>query len=260
MKKLTRDEFIKKSNSVHGHKYNYDKVVYVGSHTPVIITCPIHGDFKQKPYSHLQGKGCGCCANNNKKKLIYGVGVNDYEGTTKQNGKHIHSYGAWRDMLKRCYDKKWHRKHPSYAGCFACDEWLTFSNFKKWFENPENGYIEGYQLDKDIRVKGNKCYSPETCCFVPKEINLIIIKNQKHKNINPVGVSSYNTSKSERYKASVSINGKAKCFGSFDTSDEAFTAYKINKEKHIQDVASKYYSACKITKIVYDALMNYKVE
>lgn len=62
------------------------------------------------------------------------------------------------------------KNKPTYEGCTVCDEWLYFSNFKKWFD--EN-YIEGFQLDKDIIIRGNKVYSPQTCCFVPKEINII---------------------------------------------------------------------------------------
>jgi len=29
-----------------------------------------------------------------------------------------------------------------------------------------------YQLDKDIKVQGNKLYSPDTCLFVTQEQNL----------------------------------------------------------------------------------------
>jgi len=53
--------FISKSKQIHGDKYNYDKVEYKNSHTKVTITCTVHGDFEQKPYSHLQGHGCSKC-------------------------------------------------------------------------------------------------------------------------------------------------------------------------------------------------------
>ena len=57
------DEFIEKSRKAHGDKYNYDKVVYVNRVTKVIITCPIHGDFEQKPADHIRGIGCPHCGN-----------------------------------------------------------------------------------------------------------------------------------------------------------------------------------------------------
>lgn len=63
-KTMTLDVFKAKANTVHNGKYNYDKVEYINSHDDVIITCPTHGDFKQKPYIHLSGHGCPTCGNN----------------------------------------------------------------------------------------------------------------------------------------------------------------------------------------------------
>lgn len=62
-----RDEFIKNARLKHGDKYDYSKVEYVNNKTPVIIICPIHGEFEQRPNTHLNGKdgkgsGCPKCA------------------------------------------------------------------------------------------------------------------------------------------------------------------------------------------------------
>ena len=46
---------------MHGDFYDYSKTNYTNNNTSVIITCPIHGDFEQKPKYHLQGKGCNLC-------------------------------------------------------------------------------------------------------------------------------------------------------------------------------------------------------
>lgn len=62
MRKLTRDEFIRKAREVHGDKYDYSKVIYKTSRTKVCIICPIHGEFWQTSNSHLQGTGCPHCA------------------------------------------------------------------------------------------------------------------------------------------------------------------------------------------------------
>ena len=59
--RTTTEEFIKKARSIHGDKYNYDKTKYIRALSPVIITCPEHGDFKQKPNGHLSGQGCPFC-------------------------------------------------------------------------------------------------------------------------------------------------------------------------------------------------------
>lgn len=61
-KSLTTNEFINKANIIHNNKYCYDKVNYISSHTKVIIVCLIHGEFEQKPNTHLNGHGCSKCS------------------------------------------------------------------------------------------------------------------------------------------------------------------------------------------------------
>lgn len=63
MSALTTKEFIKKAKEVHGDKYDYSKVEYVNTLTPVTIVCPEHGEFEQIPKVHLKGCGCKKCAN-----------------------------------------------------------------------------------------------------------------------------------------------------------------------------------------------------
>lgn len=62
---LTKEEFVNNARKVHGDKYDYSKVEYVGSLKKVCIICPKHGhdEFWQLPSSHLSGKGCPKCAN-----------------------------------------------------------------------------------------------------------------------------------------------------------------------------------------------------
>ena len=55
------EDFIKKAKEVHGDWYDYDKVDYITATTKVIIRCPTHGEFEQKPSNHLQGQGCPIC-------------------------------------------------------------------------------------------------------------------------------------------------------------------------------------------------------
>ena len=66
----TLRQFINESNSVHDFKYNYDKSEYLSNQTKLIITCPKHGDFKQRPLSHLQGNGCPSCGESRGEKEI----------------------------------------------------------------------------------------------------------------------------------------------------------------------------------------------
>ena len=61
MKRLTTEEFIAQARKVHGDKYDYSKVEYKNAKTEVIIICPIHGEFKQRPDKHLRGHKCPKC-------------------------------------------------------------------------------------------------------------------------------------------------------------------------------------------------------
>lgn len=57
----TNEDFVKESKIVHGDKYNYLMIDYLGTHNKVKIICPIHGVFEQTPNHHLSGAGCPIC-------------------------------------------------------------------------------------------------------------------------------------------------------------------------------------------------------
>lgn len=71
--KMTLDEFIKKSKIKHNNKYSYELIKeYKGCRTKVPVLCHKHGVFWVLPYSHLQGRGCRLCANEeNRNRLLY---------------------------------------------------------------------------------------------------------------------------------------------------------------------------------------------
>ncbi len=60
--RLNTEQFIAKAKRVHGDKYDYSLVSYETTELPVKIVCPAHGEFEQKPKSHLLGRGCRKCA------------------------------------------------------------------------------------------------------------------------------------------------------------------------------------------------------
>lgn len=68
--KMTLEDFIISSEDIHNKKYNYDNVIYVNDKNKVIITCPIHGQFKQTPSVHLRGSGCKRCSDSFGEKEI----------------------------------------------------------------------------------------------------------------------------------------------------------------------------------------------
>jgi len=65
-KNKTNKEFIEQSNIIHNYKYDYSLTEYIDAFIPINIICPIHGIFKQRPTTHLNGCGCQKCGGNKK--------------------------------------------------------------------------------------------------------------------------------------------------------------------------------------------------
>jgi hypothetical protein len=61
-KMLTTDSFIDKAINIHGDRYDYSRVKYISSQTPILIVCKQHGAFPQRPSSHLSGRNCPVCS------------------------------------------------------------------------------------------------------------------------------------------------------------------------------------------------------
>lgn len=173
-----------------------------------------------------------------KRGLVYGVGVNDADYIVEPlvAGKTLicPHYTVWRTMLKRCYDKGYIARNSSYAECSVYADWLIFSNFKAWMAAQDWG---GKVLDKDILKSGNRCYSPENCCFVPAQINNLILGNNIHRGEFPQGV--YRNKRLKKFTASIRIDSKLKHLGCFETSEEASFAYCEAKSCRIADIATE---------------------
>ena len=193
-------------------------------------------------------------------KSVYGVGYigqGNYKGRYKKGNK-TKTYNTWNAMLDRCYSEKTQEKQLTYKGCTVDERWHNFQVFAEWFENNYNPeYMENWQLDKDILVKGNKIYSPETCVIVSNELNCLIIKTDATRGNLPIGVSK----SGKKFKVNLRAgkdNRKSTYLGTFNTPEEAFQAYKIEKEIYIKELADKYKE--QITEDTYQALYNYQVE
>lgn len=193
-------------------------------------------------------------------KSIYNVACIGETTSRYLNGSIKKSYECWNSMIKRCYKDR--KTNHSYVDVFVCDEWLIYANFEKWYE--ENFYnIDGETmcLDKDILVKGNKIYSPSSCCFVPHNINILFIKNTKGKSYNGVYFNE-NGKVKRKYQARCSVRvkekGKLIHIGSFYTEQEAFEAYRSFKLSYIRDVADMYKE--NLPNIVYNAILKHDIK
>lgn len=139
-----------------------------------------------------------------------------------------------------------------------CDEWkYDMYSFYEWVNDGQFYKVDGessVQLDKDIlgRVNGlEKLYSPETCIFVPAKINSFFSGSRRKNNL-PAGVIQIKDT--DKYK----INPYAyKIYDVFDTPEEAWNCWKEHKDAQKLALADEYYSAGKIPKRVYDAIVQY---
>lgn len=176
---------------------------------------------------------------------------------SRRDGEMTAEYRAWSNMLLRCYDTGRRYKFPTYADCTVCNEWHNFQNFAAWYS--QNYYEVGgerMELDKDILVKGNKVYSPDTCILVPQSINTLFTKNDLKRGKYPIGVHFRRDI--GRFRAEVNVENKIKRIGYYPTADLAFEAYKIEKESRIKEIADRYKD--KIPSKLYQALYAYEVE
>ena len=214
---------------------------------------------KNKQYGDFKKGEIKCPYERRAFKIGY-IGEGKYK--TKENGKYTKVYKTWKSMLTRCYDSKFHKKEPIYIGCETSDEFLNFQNFGIWDE--DNYYKVGNEkmcLDKDILVKHNKIYSPDTCIYVPERINLLFVKNNNRRGDNPIGVSD---TKNGKYQVFCNLfnsevgKSKYEYLGRYNTQEEAFEVYKYYKEKNIKEVADYYKK--QIPEILYGTLYNYEVE
>lgn len=203
---------------------------------------------KNKEYSKLKN---GSVFNPNYPEILGIAFIGQGKYSSKEENKINSAYSKWKSIIMRCYSSKRLKTNPSYSNCTVDPVWFNFQKFAEWFYKNN---IDGFELDKDILIKGNKIYSPNTCCFVPHEINKLFIRNEKVRGKYPIGVSKHYNG----FQVSCSVQGKRKNSKTFSNSSEAFMFYKSLKEQEIKRLADKYKD--QITEDCYTALYNYKVE
>ncbi len=251
-------EFTKRAGEKHKWKYKYvDDGNYNGVKSKVHILCSVCGnEFYQQANDHLTGKGCPACKarqssirkkgkpQNAQRKIIFGVGINDYDGSTNN----LRSYRIWHEMISRCYGSRGQERRPTYKDCDVCEEWLRFSSYKKWYD--EN-FIDGFDVDKDLlsHVDEKKMYSPRNCVFLPPEINGFLVR-KKTADGKMIGVHLYGTS--------YIVTCGSKYLGSFKNRDDAIQVYKEEKKRQAVSLAEKWRD--KIDIRAYKALMGLDIE
>ena len=125
--RMTTEGFIQKAKQIHGDRYDYSKVEYVGNKAKVCIICKEHGEFWQEARMHLSGCGCPICAGRKKMRT--------YDFIKKARSVHGDRY----DYSKAEY------KGNTEKVCIICPEHGEFlqqaSNHLKGAGCPKCGFI-----------------------------------------------------------------------------------------------------------------------
>lgn len=154
--KMTTEEFIARAKEVHGDKYDYSKVEYVNSKTKVCIICPIHGEFWQRPSSHLEGYGCKKCANENRE---LGMTTEEYIAKAKEVHGDKYDYskteykGSLGDVCVICKDhgEFWVNASAHInkgTGCAKCAIESKRGNFEDWLKRAKLKHGDKYDYSK----------------------------------------------------------------------------------------------------------------
>lgn len=181
----------------------------------------------------LQGK-----VNDPLYKNIYGIGFLG-EGPYQPKNCGI-NYTRWVSMLDRCYNPE-NSKSEYYENCFVVEEWHNFQNYMSWAVLQKGFDRKGWQIDKDLLRGDNPCYGPETCVFLPRDLNMALIVHRRAGNTMGTGV--YYHEKNKKYIARTAQTNKNKSttyIGSYDTPEEAYLVYKEYKEKFVKELADKF--------------------
>ncbi len=178
------------------------------------------------------------------------------EGTYKSSHNYIRdpAHLTWTNMIKRCYDTSYLKHRSTYKDCEVVENWHNYQNFAKWFYSVEYK-LQGWHLDKDLLVKGNRVYGPNFCVFLPAELNNLILLNSNIRGDLPIGVTCHK--KNKKYKAQLRVGGKNLNLPLRDSALDSFLDYKKEKERYIKVVAQKWKGS--IDPRAFSALLNYEV-
>ena len=170
---------------------------------------------------------------------VYGVGITGTKYPTRVNGVITKEYVLWHSMLVRCYSDKSKKKNPTYEGCEVSDNFKSYEYFYEWCHKQIGFGNGGFELDKDLLIKGNKVYNENVCVFLPQEINSLLVKSTASRGEHLIGVCWHKRDKV--FMTAVSKNkGKQEFLGYFKTELEAFNAYKTAKETFVKEQADKW--------------------
>lgn len=186
---------------------------------------------------------------------VFGVGYDSGGDYSRYiDGKESKEFSTWKNMMARCHGQAAQRNRPSCLDSKHIDEWADFQVFALWCNTQPQFEYDGWHLDKDLLVQGNKEYGPETCRFVPHQLNSLLLEGNKKADL-PKGLSFHPQTK--KYRVRVNNQSKKVYDKLFKTIEDAKEAYTAVKEMLVKEQAEIWKD--KISSDIYQSLINYKV-
>lgn len=161
---------------------------------------------------------------------IFNVG---YLGNAHKKGNEF-LYETWLNMLSRCYNENCKAyKFYGEKGCYVCDEWHCFEKFlydsKTLFgyNNMMKDDLSKYELDKDFKSKDAKCYSKETCVWIPKDDNnrLKIIQSNLNNDYTSEYIGVVYDHRWDCYQVQINYKNKQYYLGKYTSEIAAANVY-----------------------------------
>lgn len=181
------------------------------------------------------------------------IGVGEYP--TSVNGLTTKEFSTWGSLFNRSYSEKYISKKPTYSACSVDDRWHNFQNFAAWTVNQVGWGLEDWQIDKDLLLKGNKVYGPDTCVMLPRKLNMLTVLRSSARGTTPIGVF-INPTPSMYTGQFKDLSGR-KYSKNFPQVEDAFHFYKTGKEVVLKEAAELYKEL--IDPKAYQALLAWEV-
>lgn len=199
---FTNKKFISKASKIHNHKYDYSNSNYINSHTKIIIICPVHGNFLQLPYSHLNKHGCSKCADKITSKNLslttsefkrralkkhrnrYNYSNTKYINSSIKVNIICHKHG---NFLQEPYN------HLSGSGCPKCNASKGELRIEEWLQTHKINYI--------CQKKFNNCRNPKNNYLLPFDFHIpnknLLIEYDGNHHFKQSWIKKHKTTKKE---------------------------------------------------------------
>lgn len=239
----TTNQYIKDVKEVHGDIYDYSKVEYKGAHEKIIISCKVHGEFKQQASAHLKGQGCPKCAKLKQSKLI-----SKTTNIFAEEAKYIHEnkYDYSKTIYKKAVEKvtitcpihgdfkQTPSNHLNGSGCPKCShEYSSILNKEKPTGWSYSNWIKAAKKSKNFdsfKVYILKCTGNEEEFYkigrtfltikrrfnqsgkIPYNYEVVKVFNGKPREICELEKQLQKDNKEFKYTPEISFGGMYECF------------------------------------------------